>query len=134
MENLLDRFILNYQTSDTVYERISFQIASENQKLLAKFHYDIPFKKGRNMGPTEDPNQILGVYTFRFTKENSRRQLTLRIQNFVGPPKQDYWIDGILNQPLQMVVEEITIELLLSGLTLNWVYHELYDYFDEIIQ
>ena len=134
VENLLEKYILNHQPQNTVYERILFQVASENQQVIARFKYNIPFKKGRVALPVEDVNLIQGMYTCQFTKEGSRSQLNLRIRNFVGPPKHDYWIDGILNQPFQMFIEQTTIELVLCGLTLNRVYPELYEFFDEIVE
>lgn len=80
-------------------------------------------------------NQIFGNYSCRFIKENQRSQLTLRIKNMIGPPQIDYFINSFLNISLEYITSENkTINFKFVGLTLNKVYPDIYNFFDEILE
>ena len=134
VQKILNNSILSYQPNTTVYNRLQIRVADENQKVIAEFKYDIPYKKGRIASTDEVGDFIKGRYTCRFSKEDSRSQWILRIRNFIGPPTQSYWIDDVLTQPLSLDVNPTTLQIQLCGLTLNRVYDNLYEEWDEIVE
>ena len=61
----------------------------------------------------------------------------------IAYPKMDYFINSVLLEPLILTIEKtedesssdsVVVKLKLVGLTLNNVFDEMYDYFDEIIE
>ena len=117
-----------------MYNRLQIRVADENLKIITQFKYEIPFKNGRVASPVEDVNCIQGRYTCRFSNVNSRSQLILRIGNFIGPPSHSYWIDDILTQQLAFLINQKTIQIQFCGLTLNHIYENIYDEWDEIVE
>ena len=134
VEKILDRSILNYHPPTTIYDRVLFRLADGDTQVIDRFKYEIPLKRGRSALPSDDQNLIEGLYSCRFSKENSRSQLTLRIQSFIGPPKPSYWIDAIAAQPLTLMLVEGRVQLEFCGLTLNCIADNLYQDFDEILE
>lgn len=56
-----------------------------------------------------------------------------------GPIKQNYFINNLTQNSLNLIVEQEDaspkqVEIQMVGLTLNSVYDNMYDFFDEIIE
>nr|AYC63959.1 hypothetical protein [Flabellia petiolata] len=138
---LLDVFILPYQTKQSRYLRLNFKIATKTTQVLQTAKYEIPYKIGKIHEPQQNPNLLLGDYTCRFSNENNLKQLTLRIKNVVGPIQSNYFINEILDNkfvlraksPLEDGLTQ-KIQFQFCGLTLNAVYSNIGETFDEILE
>ena len=120
---------------------MQLRIASDTLQVLETLKYDYPTKRGK-----ADPSETEALacnYSCSFKKDSRRGQLVLRIKNMIAYPKMDYFINSVLLEPLILTIEKtedesssdsVVVKLKLVGLTLNNVFDEMYDYFDEIIE
>ena len=137
-ENVLIKHILPLHPKDVLYSRLQFRLPEQNSREITKFNYEIAALRGTGVSPQEDPNVIGGNYSCRFSNENERSALSLRIKNVVSRAKLDYFIND-LAEPLTYVErnakgEKLEISFILAGLTLNKTFDSLYDSFDTILE
>ena len=142
IENILEKEIIKYHPPNTYYDSLQLRIASDTLQVLETLKYDYPTKRG-TADLSENETKILGNYSCSFKKDSRRGQLVLRIKNMIAYPKMDYFINSVLLEPLILTIEKtedesssdsVVVKLKLVGLTLNNVFDEMYDYFDEIIE
>ena len=136
-QEILDKLVLPYHPVNIWYSRLKIRIASDTLNILSTGKYDFPYKKGLGTPLEMSPSQIYGTYRCRFSNEGSRGQLTLRINKFISPVKLDYFINSLLQTKLFLTDPSSGQEIIqwsFCGLTLNRVFTNIFDEFDEILE
>ena len=123
-----------FQPPTVAYDRLIFRIAASTGEIRQSAKQELLLQRGRSFMPNEDPTQLYGKYSCRFSKRGETGSLTLRISEFVSAPKRDYFINSLAQNVFTLNVDSQKIPFRFCGITLNRTVDEIYDFYNFIIE